>query len=147
STSSELNALASTTSVDFYKRVLHKTGSDMHYLNSSKVMTLGWGVLAILFAIMAKNSENLIEAVNIVGSIFYGTILGIFLVAFFLKFVQGTAIFFATIVAQVIVIVLHFMSLSGTITIGYLWYNAIGLGITVVLSVLLQLILPQKTKA
>ncbi|MEP0367086.1 MAG: sodium:solute symporter [Cyclobacteriaceae bacterium] len=147
STSSELNALASTTSVDFYKRVLHQKGSDMHYLNSSKVMTLGWGVLAILFAIMAKNSENLIEAVNIVGSIFYGTILGIFLVAFFLKFVKGTAIFFATIVAQVIVIVLHFMSLSGTITIGYLWYNAIGLGTTVVLSILLQLILPQKTKA
>ncbi|MEO1254213.1 MAG: sodium:solute symporter, partial [Bacteroidota bacterium] len=89
STSSELNALASTTSVDFYKRAIKKDGSPNHYLNTSKLLTLAWGVLAILFAILAKNSENLIEAVNIIGSIFYGTVLGIFLVAFFFKHVQG----------------------------------------------------------
>ncbi|MFY0601442.1 MAG: sodium:solute symporter [Cyclobacteriaceae bacterium] len=139
STSSELNALASTTSVDFYKRILKTDGSDMHYLNTSKALTFAWGVLAILFALLAKSSENLIEAVNIVGSIFYGTILGIFLVAFFLKFVKGTAIFYATIIAQAVVIVFHVMSLNGTITIGYLWYNAIGLGVTIMLSVVFQL--------
>ncbi|MFT6867361.1 MAG: Na+/proline symporter [Cyclobacteriaceae bacterium] len=147
STSSELTALSSTTSIDFYKRIINKNGSDLHYLNVSKGLTLVWGILAILFALLANNSENLLEAVNIVGSIFYGTILGIFLVAFFLKFVKGTAIFIATIIAQVVVIVFHALALNGTITIGYLWYNAIGLSISIVLSVVLQLILPQKIKA
>ncbi len=147
STSSELNALSSTTSVDFYKRIITKNGSERHYLNMSKGLTLAWGILAIMFAVLAKNSENLIEAVNIVGSIFYGTILGIFLVAFFVKFVKGTAIFIATIVAQIIVIAFHMLAMNGIITIGYLWYNAIGLGITMLLSVILQLVLPQKAKA
>lgn len=147
STSSELNALASTTSIDFYKRVFNKVGSDKHYLNASKLLTFGWGILAIVFALIAKNSENLIEAVNIVGSIFYGTILGIFLVAFFIKYVKGTAIFLATIIAQITVIVFHILATNGTITLGYLWYNAIGLGLTIVLSLIFQTIFPQNKKA
>lgn len=147
STSSELSALSSTTSVDFYKRVFNKKGTDLHYLKTSKVLTFGWGVIAIIFALIAKNSENLIEAVNIVGSIFYGTILGIFLVAFFVKYVKGTAIFVSTIISQVVVIVFHILATSGVISLGYLWYNAIGLGLTIGLSILLQTILPQKEKA
>ncbi|MEO9482077.1 MAG: sodium:solute symporter [Ekhidna sp.] len=138
STSSELNALASTTSVDFYKRAIKKDGSDHHYLNTSKLLTLAWGVLAILFAILAKNSENLIEAVNIIGSIFYGTVLGIFLVAFFFKKVRGTSVFIAALIAQASVIIVHFMTEAGMFNLSYLWYNLIGCGGTIVLSLILQ---------
>lgn len=134
STSSELNALASTTSIDFYKRLINKKGSDSHYVTVSKALTFVWGLIAILFAILAKNSENLIEAVNIIGSLFYGTILGIFLVAFFLKWVKGHAVFVAAIIAQIGVIVCHFMTEAGYFKLGYLWYNAIGCGTTFVLS-------------
>lgn len=138
STSSELSALASTTSVDFYKRAIHKTGSDHHYLNASKFLTLGWGVLAILFAILAKNSENLIEAVNIVGSIFYGTLLGIFLVAFFVKWVKGNAVFVAALISQSAVIIIHFMAEANLFSLSYLWYNVIGCGGTVLISTIIQ---------
>ncbi|WP_436517453.1 sodium:solute symporter [Ekhidna sp. To15] len=138
STSSELNALASTTSVDFYKRAIKKDASDHHYLNTSKLMTFGWGVLAILFAILAKNSENLIEAVNIVGSIFYGTVLGIFLVAFFFKKVKGNPVFIAAIIAQTVVIIVHLMTEAGIFSLSYLWYNLIGCGGTIILSLIIQ---------
>ncbi len=138
STSSELNALASTTSVDFYKRAIKKDGSEHHYLNTSKLMTLGWGVLAILFAILAKNSENLIEAVNIVGSIFYGTVLGIFLVAFFLKKVTGTPVFIAAVIVQTCVIIIHFLTELGIFSLSYLLYNVIGCVGTMILSFVLQ---------
>ncbi|WP_420318057.1 sodium:solute symporter [Ekhidna sp.] len=144
STSSELNALASTTQVDFYKRAIKKDGSDYHYLNTSKLMTFGWGVLAILFAILAKNSENLIEAVNIVGSIFYGTVLGIFLVAFFLKWVKGNAVFISAIIAQTAVIIIHFMTELGIFSLSYLLYNVIGCVGTMLLSILLQAIIGNK---
>lgn len=138
STSSELNALASTTSVDFYKRGIKKNGSEDHYLTTSKFLTFAWGVLAILFAILAKNSENLIEAVNIAGSIFYGTILGIFLVAFFLKHVKGRAVFIAAIISQLGVIVIHFMVVAEVFKLSYLWYNLIGCAGTILLSILTQ---------
>ena len=139
STSSELNALASTTSVDFYRRAINKNASDHHYLNISKIMTLGWGFLAILFALLAKNSENLIEAVNIVGSIFYGTVLGIFLVAFFFKKVKGNAVFIAALIAQTGVLIIHFMTEAKIFSLSYLWYNVIGCGGTILLSLLLQI--------
>lgn len=140
STSSELNALASTTSVDFYKRLIKQDGSENHYLNVSKGLTFAWGLIAILFAILAKNSENLIEAVNIVGSIFYGTVLGIFLVAFFLRWVRGTAVFVSAIIAQVAVIACHFMAEAGFFELGYLWYNVIGCFGTILLSLIFSLL-------
>jgi len=139
STSSELNALASTTSVDIYKRLIKKDGSDLHYLNSSKLMTFGWGALAILFAVLAKNSENLIEAVNIIGSLFYGTVLGIFLVAFFFRYVKGTAVFYAAILAETLVIV-GFSLPDEILDIGYLWYNLIGAALTIFFGLLFQAI-------
>lgn len=133
STSGELNALASTTVVDFYKRLVKKEGSDAHYVFISKLFTAIWGLLAIFFAFIAHQSENLIEAVNIVGSIFYGTILGIFIAAFFIKRTRGAAVFIAALIAETVVITLHFLTLFDVVTIGYLWYNVIGCGITVLL--------------
>ncbi len=121
SSSSELNALASTTTVDFYMRLVKKDGAQMHFVTMSKIFTAFWGLVAIGFALFANMVENLIEAVNILGSIFYGTILGIFLVAFFLKMVKGNAVFWAALLSQAIVIVM-FKSTE----IAYLWYNLIG---------------------
>ncbi len=138
SSSSEINSLSSTTTVDIYRRLLSQ-GDGKNDMLISKGLTLVWGGIAISFAMLAKNSENLIEAVNIVGSVFYGTILGIFLVAFFFKRVQGNAVFWAAIIAQSTVILFHFLTVYEVITIGYLWYNAIGCVLTVLLSIAFQL--------
>ena len=138
STSSELNALASTTSVDFYQRTINKNASEKHQLTASKYFTLIWGCIAITFALLAQNSENLIEAVNIVGSIFYGTILGIFLVAFFVKkVVNGNIVFIAAIISQTIVIICHVLTINEYLNIGYLWYNVIGCASTLLLSTII----------
>jgi Na+/proline symporter len=145
STSSELNALASTTAVDFYKRLYKTEGSDKHYLNASKGLTLLWGILAIMFAFIADSSENLIEAVNIIGSLFYGTILGIFLVAFFFKRVGGTAVFYAALIAEVVVIYCHYLNVSGIVKFGYLWYNVIGVVLTILLALVFELFNNKKT--
>ena len=131
STSGELNALASTTTVDFYKRIFKKEGDEKHYLLWSKLFTTFWGIIAIGFALFAHLVENLIEAVNILGSIFYGTILGIFIVAFFIKKIKGNGVFMAAIVAQITVIVLY---LFYTEEIAYLWYNVIGCASVIILS-------------
>jgi len=144
STSSELNALASTTTVDFYKRMVKPTGSEKHYVFMSKLFTGIWGVIAILFAISAYLVENLIEMVNIVGSLFYGTILGIFLVAFFLKSVKGNAVFTAAVIAEILVLIFHFLTIVEVISLGYLWYNALGCGFTIILSLIIQQLLPNR---
>lgn len=136
STSSELNALGSTTSIDFYRHILHRNASDDHYVKASKCFTALWGAIAVGFALFANLVENLIQAVNIVGSIFYGVVLGIFLVAFFFRRVGGTATFIAAVVSQSLVIVGYF-----TLQISYLWYNLLGCAGCVVLSVLLQVAL------
>jgi len=133
STSSEINALASTTVVDFYKNIINTKASDKNYLSASKWLTVIWGCLAISFAFMAHLSENLIEMVNILGSIFYGNILGIFLVAFFLKYVKGNAVFIAAIASQITIFVLFMFT-----DIGYLWFNVIGCVLTISLSLMLQ---------
>ena len=133
STASELNALASTTTVDIYKRSLKPGKSDRHYLAASRVFTLMWGLIAISFAMFASLLENLIELVNIVGSIFYGSILGIFVVALYLKYVKGNAIFIATILAQSMVIFLFVIT-----PIGYLWYNVIGCVLVILFSLIIQ---------
>jgi Na+/proline symporter len=138
STASELDALATTTVIDLYKPLLKPEGSDQHYIKVSKWLTAGWGSVALSFALMAYLVENLIEAVNILGSLFYGVILGLFLVAFFLKKVGGTAVFWAGIIAQATVILLF-----TTTSIGYLWYNIIGCALTVTFSLILQRSLPR----
>jgi Na+/proline symporter len=133
STSGELNALASTTVIDIYRRLIRKDASPRHYLIVSKVATAMWGVYAIIFAGYASRLGALIEAVNILGSLFYGTILGIFMVAFFVKRVGGTATFVAALVAEALVVL--FFLFSG---ISYLWYNVIGCLATMGLAMLLQ---------
>ena len=133
SSSSELNALASTSTVDIYKRSLAQNKSDRHYLNASKMSTLIWGIFAIMFATLATKAENLIQFVNIVGSIFYGTVLGIFLTAFYIKYVKGTAVFWAGVIGQLIVLYCYFFT-----NIAFLLYNIIGCVLVVVLGLIFQ---------
>jgi uncharacterized sodium:solute symporter family permease YidK len=121
STASELNALASTTVIDLYRRSVKPNGSDKHYLVMSRLFTLIWGMLAIFFATMASQLDNLIQAVNILGSIFYGTILGIFVVAFYFKYIRARAVFWAALLAETIVILTFWQT-----DIGFLWLNPIG---------------------
>lgn len=139
STSSELHALASTCLVDFYKRSIKSNGSDTHYVRMSKIFTAGWGVMAIIFATIFSLFDNLIEAVNIIGSLFYGSILGIFLVGFFLKQVGARPVLIAALIAQSTVLVLHVLTLYGKIELAYLWYNLIGCLLVITISALLQL--------
>ncbi|MCE2777487.1 MAG: sodium:solute symporter [Algoriphagus sp.] len=142
SSSSELNALGSTTTVDLYKRSIRKEASDAHYVNSSKLFTAFWGLGAILFATYASLFENLIQAVNLLGSLFYGTILGIFVVGFFIKWIKGQAVFLAALLSQALILVVHFFNGKGLFgmhwDIGFLWYNVIGCLSVVLFGLLLQ---------
>jgi Na+(H+)/acetate symporter ActP len=133
SKAAELNALGSTTTIDVYRHLVRRDSSDAHYVMASKCFTALWGFVAIAFALFANLVENLIQAVNIVGSIFYGVVLAMFLVAFFFKWVRGTAIFWAAITAQLMIFVLYWR-----LEISYLWYNVIGCVACVVLSILFQ---------
>ncbi|MDY0089965.1 MAG: sodium:solute symporter [Flavobacteriaceae bacterium] len=147
STSSELNALASTTTIDLYKRHLKKDKSETHFVKASKIFTLLWGIIAILFACLGSLFENLIQLVNIIGSIFYGTVLGIFLVAFYIKYVKANAIFYSGVISQLTIFVIYYYAIhnpSGNEKLGYLWLNAIGAGLTILLALLFQKILNQK---
>lgn len=147
STSAELNALSSTTTVDFYKRVINKNASEVHYLNFSRWITLLWGLLAIAFAMAATLFDNLIELVNILGSLFYGTILGIFLIAFFIPYLKGTAVFIAGIISEIVIISLFFLNQNGIIQLGYLWYNLIGPAVVITLAFIFQRVLFGKRRA
>jgi len=148
STASELNALASTTTIDLYKRSINKKGDEKHYLKSSRWFTFLWGALAILFATTASLFENLIQAVNYLGSIFYGTILGIFVVAFYVKKIKGNAVFIAAILAELSVIIIDLLNryelAPEWLQLGYLWYNVIGCGLVVMFGWLLQTFLPKE---
>ena len=130
STSAELSALATTSTVD----VLRSKRDEQAQVRLTQIATVLFGLLALGFAALFSLFENLIQAVNILGSLFYGTILGIFLVAFFVPFVQGTAVFIAALIAQALILALHF----GTIEIAFLWYNLIAPAIVVVLAIALQ---------
>lgn len=151
STASELNALGSTTTIDIYKRSLNQGKESSHYTLSSKVFTAVWGVFAILFATYASLFENLIQAVNLLGSLFYGTILGIFLVGFYMKWVKGRAVFIAALITEMMILLIHWKNgstlLGLSIDIGFLWYNAIGCLLVMALSAILQLILPSPKPA
>ncbi len=133
STASALNSLASTTSVDIYKRLINKTGSDLKYLNISKITTFFWGVISIAMALFASKLGNLLEAVNILGSLFYGTILGIFLVAFYFKYVGGKAVFYAAIITEIFVFTAFKFD-----WMAYLWLNLFGCVLVIVFGLVLQ---------
>ncbi|MFA5556542.1 MAG: sodium:solute symporter [Flavobacteriaceae bacterium] len=133
STASALNALASTTTIDIYKRNLKTPKSDMHFVKSTKWFTVLWGAIAIAFACYATLFENLIQFVNILGSVFYGTILGIFLVGFYFKFTKAQALFWGAVISQTSVFYIYYLDI-----IGYLWLNVIGAGLTIIVSAILQ---------
>ena len=139
STASELNALAATTTVDLYKRN-YGTKSDQHYLNVTKGFTLLWGLIAISFASIGNLFENLIQLINIIGSIFYGTILGVFLIAIFIKSIKGKAAFWAAIISESVIILLFLMDF-----VSFLWLNLIGAMLTVMLGFILQKMFKEKT--
>ncbi|MCB0429110.1 MAG: sodium:solute symporter [Flavobacteriales bacterium] len=138
STSAELNALGSTGTVDVYKRKIRRDADDGHYLKASRWITFLFGVLSIIFAILASLFDNLIEAVNILGSLFYGSILGIFLVAFFFKGVGGRAVFPAALISQGLILVLFYLNRTGQMEIAYLWYNLIAPALVIGISLLLE---------
>jgi len=142
STASGLNALASTTAIDIYKRNIKVEKSERHYVNATKFFTLFWGIVAILFASIGTLFENLIQLVNIVGSIFYGTVLGIFLVGFYLKHVQAKAIFYSAVISQLAIFIIYYFAIfiypSGEEKLGYLWLNFIGAMLAIVLSLIMQ---------
>ena len=133
STASELNALASTTAMDLYKRNSGEI-SETKMVRVSKLFTLGWGILAILIACFAHLADNLIQLVNIIGSIFYGNVLGIFLLAFFFKFVKANAVFVAALITQVIVIVGWWFD-----WMPFLWLNFFGCIVVIGIAILLQI--------
>ena len=144
STASGLNALASTTAIDIYKRNLKTEKSEKHYLNATKFFTLFWGVIAILFACVGTLFENLIQLVNIIGSIFYGTVLGIFLVGFYLRRVQAKPMFYSAIISQITIFIIYYFMIaiypSGQEKLGYLWLNFIGAMLTIILALLMQVL-------
>lgn len=135
-----LNSLASTTMVDFYKRMYKPQASDEDYLRASKLWTLVWGVFSIAVALFASNLGSLIEAVNILGSLFYGTILGIFVVAFGMKKIRGNAVFWGALLAEVAVIVVYISNI-----VSFLWLNVIGCVLVMAFAAMLQPFLPSKT--
>ncbi|MFN0200505.1 MAG: sodium:solute symporter [Bacteroidia bacterium] len=136
-TAAELNALASVSIVDIYQRVIAKDKSDAHYVFMSRLFTVIWAALAVSFAMFAHSASTLIEAINLMGSLFYGTILGIFLLVFFSKNLASNAVFLAAIISQILVFLIHLSD-----TFAYLWYNLIGCVVTVVLAYLLNLFFP-----
>ena len=133
STASGLNALASTTAIDIYKRNVSEGKTEKHFVNATKFFTLLWGVIAILFACVGTLFENLIQLVNIVGSIFYGTVLGIFLVGFYIKFVKAQAIFIGAVLSQLTIFYIFYLDM-----VSFLWLNFIGAMLTIMLSSILQ---------
>jgi len=133
STASGLTALASTTAIDIYKRNLKSPKSEKHYVNATKLFTVFWGIIAILFACVGTLFENLIQLVNIVGSVFYGTVLGIFLVGFYIKYIRAKAIFWGAIGSQITIFYIFYLDI-----VSFLWLNFIGAVLTILVSLFLQ---------
>ncbi|MBC7556548.1 MAG: sodium:solute symporter, partial [Chryseobacterium sp.] len=141
STSSELNSLATTTVVDIYKRNFAPDISDKKYLNASRLFTLMWGIVAVFFAINASLFENLIQAVNIIGSLFYGTILGVFAIAFLFPKIGGKATMRSILIVEPVIILLYFLDFKGFINLEFLWLNPIGCLLMIGFASLLQKLL------
>ncbi len=145
STASELNALASTTTIDLYKRNIKEEKTDKHFVVATKWFTLAWGILAIMVASIANLFDNLIQLVNIIGSIFYGNVLGIFLLAFFIKYVKSNAVFVAAIITQATIISIYYYAIhlpksqGNEDVLSYLWLNLIGCALVMAIAILIQL--------
>ena len=140
STASEINALATITSIDLYKRNIKSEKTDTQLVKVTKWFTLAWGLVAIIIACFANLAENLIQLVNIIGSIFYGNVLGIFLLAFFFKHIKGHEVFTAGILTQIIIFIIFALDYFEVITMPYLWLNFIGCSIVILLASLFKLL-------
>ena len=138
SSSAELAALGTTTMVDFYRRSWRPGQTDGHYVRAAKLFTVAWGAVALAFATFASLIDNLIQAVNLIGSLFYGSILGVFLVAFFTRRIRGTPVFIAALLSEAAVIGCYLVS-----DIGFLWFNVIGCSLVVVLAAMIDLLYPR----
>lgn len=132
-TASAINSLSSTTVIDIYKRFVKKGAADSHYLKVSRISTFCWGIFTIGIALYSSQLGNLLEAVNILGSLFYGTILGIFLVAFYVKSIGGKAVFWSAVITEVIVIGIWRMDV-----VAFLWLNLIGCALLILIGFILQ---------
>ncbi|MUU78354.1 sodium:solute symporter [Winogradskyella endarachnes] len=139
STASEINALATITSIDLYGRNLKEEKDDDHMVKMTKLFTLGWGIVAIIIACFADLAENLIQLVNIIGSIFYGNVLGIFLLAFFFKYIKGNAVFIGALITQTIVVIGWWLD-----WMPYLWLNLFGCVVVICMAHILQALMPKK---
>lgn len=139
STASEINALATITSIDLYGRNIKENKGDDHMVKMTKLFTLGWGIVAIIIACFADLAENLIQLVNIIGSIFYGNVLGIFLLAFFFKYIKGNAVFIGALITQVIVVIGWWLD-----WMPYLWLNLFGCVVVICMAHILQALIPKK---
>ncbi|MDB2349985.1 sodium:solute symporter [Flavobacteriaceae bacterium] len=134
STASELNALATTTTIDLYNRNKKNKSSEIETVNTTKMFTVFWGLFAIAIACIAYLADNLIQLVNIIGSLFYGNVLGIFLIAFFIKYIKSNAVFYGAIITQLIVLFVWYNDYMP-----YLWLNVLGVFTVIITSYLIQL--------
>lgn len=144
SSASGLNALGTTSSVDLYKRFLKEEKSPMHYVKASKLFTVLWGLICIGFALSASLFENLIQLVNIVGSIFYGNVLGIFLLAFFFRKTNGNIVFWSGVITQFLVIVIYIRFVHQQEVLSYLLLNVIGCALVMLLALLGRMLLQKR---
>ncbi|MFN7749111.1 MAG: sodium:solute symporter [Cyclobacteriaceae bacterium] len=142
SSAGEMNALASTTTVDIYRRSINRHAEPLHYLKVSRWLTAGWAVFAMIFASLANQAENLIQFVNIIGSLFYGTILGVFLSAFYIKYLKATPVFIGAVVAELFILYLYFFQREA---VAFLHYNYIGCLVVIGVAFLVQMLLPKNT--
>ncbi|MDB5136176.1 MAG: sodium:solute symporter [Mucilaginibacter sp.] len=138
STASALNSLASTSVVDIYKRIINPGASDKNYLNASRIATVIWGLVCIAMALYASKMGNLLEAVNQLGSYIYGTILGVFVVAFYLKKIRGNSVFIAAVLTEITICIMGYYKV-----IAYLWLNAIGCILLIIIAGLINLLMPE----
>ncbi len=141
STASALNSLASTSVVDIYKRLINKDATDQEYVKASRWSTVIWGIVCVVMALFASKIGNLLEAVNILGSFIYGTILGVFVVAFYFKSIKGKAVFYGALLAELIVCILGFNDV-----VAYLWLNVIGCLLVIVFAFFFQMVLRRKVE-
>ncbi len=139
STASALNSLASTSVVDIYRRIINPGATDKNYLNASRLATIFWGLICVAMALYASKVGNLLEFVNQLGSYIYGTILGVFVVAFYLKKIRGNQVFIAAIVTELLICIMGYYK-----TVAYLWLNAIGCILVIIIAAALHLLLPSK---
>jgi len=141
STASALNSLASTTVVDIYKRTIKPNATDKRYLLVSRMATVFWGMVCIIMALYAGKMGNLLEAVNQLGSYIYGTILGVFVVAFYVKRVSGSAVFLAAILSEIIICIMGYYG-----WVAYLWLNPIGCMLVILFGLLITPLVSEKVK-